>query len=243
MAVELEKTPSSYLPSDIVEIIVLQSPSVKSFLRFKKVCKSWNTMISDPAFIRKHLKQSKNSPNNNNLFLSTKNVLWNPYAQNVMYFEGPPTFRSLLRFKTNWKSWNTIISDSVFIRNLLENSPNNLFLNTERAHSEGGYPLFKQEGRQFRVANVVPVPPTNRDMYIECPYAYSGHCASNHGICYDRITDDFKVIFITDERYTIYSCKNNSWSKKKLGIKYHSFFEGVLVDGDTYWVLSDENCT
>ncbi|EYU45824.1 hypothetical protein MIMGU_mgv1a026658mg, partial [Erythranthe guttata] len=49
---------------------MLKSPSVKSLLRFKKDCKSWNTMISDPAFIRKHLKKWKNALNTNNLFLS-----------------------------------------------------------------------------------------------------------------------------------------------------------------------------
>ncbi|EYU45823.1 hypothetical protein MIMGU_mgv1a022365mg, partial [Erythranthe guttata] len=69
--------------------------------------------------------------------------------------------KSLLRFKTVCKSWNTIISDPIFVRNHLENSLNNLFPSTKRPRMEGGYPFFKVEGRQFRAANAVPVLATN----------------------------------------------------------------------------------
>ncbi|EYU32684.1 hypothetical protein MIMGU_mgv1a023499mg, partial [Erythranthe guttata] len=190
--------------------------------------------------------------------------------------------KSVLRFKTVCKSWNTIISDPVFVRNHLENSPNNLFLSKQRPRIEGGYPLFKLEGRKFHAADAVPIPSTTnsnsipyetvlcecngvlllgssrfdysekhvlwnpstrREIYFECPYAYSRTCTQNRGICYDRLTDDIKVVWITDKHYAIYSCKNNSWSEKKLGIEYRGFFEGIFVDGATYWVLRDDKYT
>ncbi|EYU32679.1 hypothetical protein MIMGU_mgv1a019393mg [Erythranthe guttata] len=198
---------SSNIPFEIIEIILSKSPSVKSLLRFKSVCKSWNTIISDPVFVRYHL----------------------------------------------------------------ENSPNNLFLSTKRPRFEGGYPLFKLDGRKFRAADayymkyyvnvtayyvllgnsrfhysekhVLWNPSTRREMYIECPYAYNEAYKLNYGICYDRLTDDFKVVLVIDDRYAIYSCKNNSWSEKKLGIKYYGFFTGIFVDGATYWVLRDDKHT
>ncbi|EYU31706.1 hypothetical protein MIMGU_mgv1a024942mg [Erythranthe guttata] len=59
------------LPIEIIEI-VLSKLSVKTLLRFKTVCKSWNILISDPMFIRKHHDRqlrSKGSKKSENLFL------------------------------------------------------------------------------------------------------------------------------------------------------------------------------
>ncbi|PHT97606.1 hypothetical protein BC332_33467 [Capsicum chinense] len=47
------------LPSDILFLILIKVPSVKSLLRFKSISKSWNIIISDNEFKRTHRDQSK----------------------------------------------------------------------------------------------------------------------------------------------------------------------------------------
>ncbi|KAI3459629.1 hypothetical protein Pfo_016292 [Paulownia fortunei] len=64
MAIEEDR---SNIPTDIIQTI-LSRLSVKTLVRFRTVSKSWNTMISDPGFVRIHLQQSKCS-NSQNLFL------------------------------------------------------------------------------------------------------------------------------------------------------------------------------
>ncbi|XP_012840871.1 PREDICTED: putative F-box protein At3g23260 [Erythranthe guttata] len=56
------------LPIEITEII-LSKLSVKPLLRFKTVCKSWNILISDPVFVRKHHIRQLQSRGSENLFL------------------------------------------------------------------------------------------------------------------------------------------------------------------------------
>uniref|UniRef100_A0A0D9WMC3 F-box domain-containing protein n=1 Tax=Leersia perrieri TaxID=77586 RepID=A0A0D9WMC3_9ORYZ len=43
------------IPEEIVEQILLRLP-VKSIVRFRSVCKSWQSMIADPRFTRLHLQ-------------------------------------------------------------------------------------------------------------------------------------------------------------------------------------------
>lgn len=48
---------SVYVREEIIEEILSRLP-VKSLMRFKSVCKSWNSLISEPRFSKLHLKQS-----------------------------------------------------------------------------------------------------------------------------------------------------------------------------------------
>jgi hypothetical protein len=56
--------PTSFLPNElIIEILYLLSLlSIKKIVQLKCVSKSWNTLISDPNFIEKHLKKSSQNP-------------------------------------------------------------------------------------------------------------------------------------------------------------------------------------
>lgn len=57
----------SFLPMDIIELVLL-CLAAKPLLRFRSVCKTWYTMISDFIFVRTHLRRSKSS-NSENLFI------------------------------------------------------------------------------------------------------------------------------------------------------------------------------
>ncbi|EYU45828.1 hypothetical protein MIMGU_mgv1a026785mg, partial [Erythranthe guttata] len=186
MAIELEKTPSSYLPFDIVEIILLKSSSVKSLLRFEKVCKSWNTTICDPAFIRKHLKKSENSPNNNNLFLST-------YKNSTQRF-------SLFKFEDSRIHAKRIEENIHYLRHYT--------MRMQRRATLVGISVLHHKAR---VVN----PSTQNVMYFEGPPTFRVcELVNDHGICFDAITDDFKVVLFSGMKYAIYSCNNRSWTRK-----------------------------
>ncbi|KAL8094023.1 hypothetical protein AgCh_035781 [Apium graveolens] len=59
----------SFLPSEIIESEILPRLPVKSVLRFKSVCKSWNLLISNnPDFIKSHLDLN---PNKDSLLVMT----------------------------------------------------------------------------------------------------------------------------------------------------------------------------
>ncbi|KAK3016187.1 hypothetical protein RJ639_007027 [Escallonia herrerae] len=53
------------LPDDIAVDVLLSLP-VKSLLRFKCVCKPWRSLITDPSFVKRHLKRA-NDPCNTSL--------------------------------------------------------------------------------------------------------------------------------------------------------------------------------
>lgn len=49
-----------YLPEDVLIQILSRLP-VKSLMRFRTACKSWNSLVKSPAFVSKHLENHTNS--------------------------------------------------------------------------------------------------------------------------------------------------------------------------------------
>ncbi|XP_037461116.1 putative F-box protein At4g09190 [Triticum dicoccoides] len=64
----------SVIPDEIVFEILLRLP-VKALMRFKSVSKSWHAIISNPCFIRLHLKQSAKNQGHKPSFLITPHTL------------------------------------------------------------------------------------------------------------------------------------------------------------------------
>ncbi|KAL4379551.1 hypothetical protein GQ457_02G032280 [Hibiscus cannabinus] len=63
---------SDYMPVEVIVRILKRLPA-KSVVRFRSVCKSWDTLISDPSFISTHLQASLSNNTSFLLFLCVKN--------------------------------------------------------------------------------------------------------------------------------------------------------------------------
>lgn len=79
---------SAYLPMDIIVMILSRLP-VKSVLKFKAVCKSWNALIASPPFIRSHLLHF-NASNSNTLFIAiTLHFTFGRFQDGMFEIEDP----------------------------------------------------------------------------------------------------------------------------------------------------------
>lgn len=50
-----------FIPDELI-VEILSFLNVKTILQLKCVCKTWNTLITDPTLIKKHLKKSSQNP-------------------------------------------------------------------------------------------------------------------------------------------------------------------------------------
>ncbi|XP_058740889.1 F-box/kelch-repeat protein At3g23880-like [Vicia villosa] len=79
-----------HLPEELILEILLRLP-VRSLHQFKCICKSWNTLISNPQFIKRHLQISKAKPSltNQRLFFSFFNE-----PHKLFYYPLKPLFEN-----------------------------------------------------------------------------------------------------------------------------------------------------
>ncbi|EYU31537.1 hypothetical protein MIMGU_mgv1a020955mg [Erythranthe guttata] len=218
MAIESEET-SSNIPWEIIEIILSKLSSVKSLLRFKSVSKSWNTLISNPLFIQNHLESSNNSPDNN-LFLCLGTY-------------GTVRGFPLVKFEVG-----NIHSGEKPV----ENIPNGY--DSILCECNGVLLLTNLHGR-CRSKYALWNPSTRSKVFLINRCEFSEDYVLDCGVCYDKITGDFKVVFVYETKYSIYSCNNNSWTKKYLRKKFYTILgtpgAAIFVDGATYWILGVES--
>ncbi|XP_075086054.1 F-box/kelch-repeat protein At3g23880-like [Nicotiana tabacum] len=147
--------------------------------------------------------------------------------------------KSLLRFQSVSKSWNTIISDQPKVSNpkklLLvqiddsmfefrdlespqivrgkQQFPLKIFRNPTALCSYNSLVLMKThiDYKEYALWN----PYTNECQTIACPYL-NGMTPHGCGLCYDPSDDDYKVILIFKSFYAVYYVKRNYWRKKTI---------------------------
>ncbi|XP_012833493.1 PREDICTED: F-box/kelch-repeat protein At3g23880-like [Erythranthe guttata] len=203
-----------FIPLEIIEIILSKS-SVKSLLRFKTVCKSWNILISDSVFIKNHLHQSKTSNLHQNLFL-LRNSSKSSVSEEL----------SLVRFE-----------DPKFQTVQLLKTP--LGLDIVLSHCDGVLLLTDSSYRQFGLWN----PSTRTQTTFRVPRKFGG-CSKSYGLYHDPITGDFNVFVICTNYYRVFSCKNNAWTlKHEFAEDRYSCEPEVFVDGVFYWVKITRHIT
>ncbi|KAK9079739.1 hypothetical protein SSX86_001412 [Deinandra increscens subsp. villosa] len=192
---------ASALPPDITGAILLLLPA-KSLGRFKSVSKTWNSLISDPKFIKNHLKRHQITKLillshtcsiysvDTNQFLPYLNINNNdddiPATAKELIFGSPPI------------QWSVVLG-----------SCNGLVLAKDVNH------------------NIFMINPTTRELWKVPPFAFpNGDVFVRYGFSYDSSTDDYKVVLLsfwdpqcefavgpTGTFVSVYSLRNNSWKR------------------------------
>ncbi|XP_073291115.1 F-box/kelch-repeat protein At3g23880-like [Primulina huaijiensis] len=204
-------------PYDVLENILSRLP-IKSLLRFKTVCKSWNAMIKDPGFAETHSKQSN---------ISNSRCFFASYS-----FEGD-TY-CLIKFKGH-----EFYMESVFQFQPEEYKFDHILCSCE------GILLFEHTNRETLKKKFVLLNPFTRNIStFSCPFSDEIHatrfCRSeSYGLCFDKYEDDYKFIVVfRGGRYLVYSIKNDSWVERRSELTGCVRREGTYVNGVVYWVMS-----
>ncbi|KAK7295543.1 hypothetical protein RJT34_18453 [Clitoria ternatea] len=214
-------------PQDLIENILSRLP-VRSLLRFKCVCKSWLSLISDPQFAKLHFDLAA-SPTHRLLHklprqrsIQSRDIQV-PFDQDSslvnLFLPPPPSHEGYLEILGCQRGLVLLIYHT---RDLVLWNPST--------------------GLRKRISHSPPDA-------IRCP----PHCAGFHGFGYDAATDDYFVVFmrlyfliesscpVRSTEVEFFSLKTNSWNCVKFQGLYdeikQEFKAGVLVNGAIHWLV------
>ncbi|XP_058725745.1 F-box/kelch-repeat protein At3g23880-like [Vicia villosa] len=182
----IASSPVTLLEELIAE--VLSSLKVKSLLRFKCVNKSWNSLISDPVFVKMHfIKSSRNL--------------------NIMFF--PPTVVTTNRISLHNPS---------ILRSLLENTSINLFPNDNKyklmkrifhiiGTCNGLTCLVSTRETEFYLWN----PATRRLSQKLASFHHDSKPRFNFSFGYDNLTHKYKVVAFRPNKVAVLTLGDNVW--------------------------------
>ncbi|KAK6160216.1 hypothetical protein DH2020_003597 [Rehmannia glutinosa] len=208
-----------HIPQDIFQEILSRLP-VKTLMRFKSVCKSWKTLISDPNFSKLHLEKSVDQNRTRFMFL-------HDYFQCTLAY-APPDGTS----ETNNKPINTNESNGCvdFLASCnglfcVGNAKDEIFLWNPSTIESKKIPGSKIEFPRFS----------------NCTWA-----SVFFGLGYDSTSDDYKLVrvsmFDTEKFQTevkIYSRNNNTWKRiRDFPYDFPIGRPGVFVCGGLHWIVS-----
>ncbi|KAL4283568.1 hypothetical protein GQ457_16G027240 [Hibiscus cannabinus] len=217
--------PPSFPPEIIVEI--LSNLPVKSLLRFRCVSKSWKTLISDPFFIKKHLK---NDPK-----FSKKRVLINTASTQTQ-----------LQYSIKSCSLNSIFHDPVVTTTEIEYP--------SKKDSRCDWVVGSCNGLiciAIRQDTVILLNPTLRvsKRLPDLGFKKRRGCYTVYGLGFDASVDDYKVVRVFcyqskgfEDGYEsivrVYSSRTNCWRRIQdfpFGVPCNE--AGKHVDGSLHWVV------
>lgn len=220
----------THLPPEMIEKILSRLP-VKSLLRFKSLCKSWNALISSHPFIRTHLLYSSHA-----LCIEEEYSNLLRFQHRQFHVHPLPPAVGNYAFIRYWGSCNGILFlEDRSIRDLVLWNP------SMRKSTKLSLPNFSSPiiypWRHLKTSST--------KLY----YSIKDYRYRNYGFCYDPATFDLKVVvFYGENNYSVYSCKNKSWSKQHVvipdDIKSYSVHarDMVCVDGALYWIIRFHSC-
>ncbi|KAK9144953.1 hypothetical protein Sjap_004856 [Stephania japonica] len=207
----------SNFPPEIMECILSRLP-VKSLARFRCVSKSWLKLISNPDFIKSHLKQS-NLSNDIKIMLKSDSIIYSlDIVDGNMVVDPQRPYEASL-----WDEDDMILCscDGLLYMHCLD-------YNFKC--------IWNPSTRERTILPDCSPPPSGKDIdYMEASY----------GFFYDPVTNDYKVVEIhyydskhedTLSEVRVYSFPSNSW-KVITEFPYACIpGTGQLTNGTLHWV-------
>lgn len=211
------------LPEEVIQTEILPRLPALSLLRFSCVCKLWKTIISDPEFVKSHLKCTSQNPKDENLVMRKRSRSENAdHCDNV-------TILSFL------DSEETIVSDLV---------PYPTKYNTSLIGSVNGLVcLFFGELHKFVIWNPVIRQGKIIDALIKEPMT-----VKFFGFGWDAMENDYKVVVsFYKRRNYVYSCNSNRWTLLTnlswFPPNDFCYVPSVIVKGVPYWTSTASKVT
>ncbi|XP_057453037.1 F-box/kelch-repeat protein At3g23880-like [Lotus japonicus] len=220
---ENENEKNLSLPTELIIEILLRLP-VRSLLRFRRVCTSWSSLISDPQFAESHFD-----------------------------LNAAPTDRLLLRFinenRARVQSFDLASSlrDRSAVKTLNFPSPS-MSCDHNPIHFLGSCRGFMLLAYERTSDFIVWNPTTGFDKQIQ-HFESDFMSASLHGFGYDKSTDDYFVVLIrlliraNQAEIQAFSLKSESWHvTKSVNSQYvdhgDDFSSGVFLNDSLHWLVA-----
>lgn len=224
----------SDVPRDELVEILSRLP-VKSLLRFRSVSKPLRALIDRPAFVNRHLSQSKKT-------------------DKILTFSRGLTYRCLSFFCSLY--WNSLTIakletpfDGIDFFTKVFGSCNDLIC-LSRKDSDTEVLLWNPSTRKYKLILAPPV------------HYYSEYTIIVYQVGYDHVNDDYKVVRLpqysaTDDEIfvnsnvIVYSLKLNAWQSVEKEFPYNfyprsvsgSISNGVCVNGAIHWIVTQNRYT
>ncbi|GAU16390.1 hypothetical protein TSUD_117390 [Trifolium subterraneum] len=210
---------------------------VKLLLQLRCICKSWNSLISDPKFATKHLHMSKTSQHSQHLFINASSRLTNLIPRDCQ-------IRAVFSSRSTSVVRKSKISFPDILKNVSANhlrlcSCNSILCFSTEVDTLAGHSvvLWNPSIRKF---NVFP-PLENQDKGIfVCTFSFG----------YDHFTNTYKIVAVSSfyekkpNQVSVYTLGSNSWRRIQDLISNVEVFPshntpGVFASGTINWVTRD----
>ncbi|XP_057486039.1 F-box/kelch-repeat protein At3g23880-like [Actinidia eriantha] len=209
------------LPPELIVEILLFLP-VKSLIRFKSVCKSWQTMISKPQFAKKHLS------------LATKDDIINPWRIIIRY---PYHDLKSCSLHSIFHEPQSYVVD-------LDYPLKRLRRDVRIVGSCDGLVCISFFENLIDIIYIWN--PSTRETHILPSYGRGFNFSISYGFGYDSSNDDYKVVrvaFVNGPlEVKVYSLRTDSWRRiqdfPSNLINFHSTECGQLVNGSLNWAAT-----
>ncbi|XP_074372408.1 F-box/kelch-repeat protein At3g23880-like [Apium graveolens] len=201
------------LPDDIIRTNILTRLDVKSLIRFRSLCKLWNSVICDTDFIKDHLYCTSQNPNDDTLIIIKVFHEHDHYGKTIAPF-----------------GYLAILTSSDLSETSLMDVPYSKYGSAEIdmvGSINGLVCLFHCKLDQFIIWN----PAIRQAMKINAPARKPRESRSFFGFCWDAMENDYKVVISYNKigdysvplSLYVYSCNLGSWSSP-----LDSTFSGVF---------------
>ncbi|GAU41604.1 hypothetical protein TSUD_196740 [Trifolium subterraneum] len=228
---EKNKKALQYLPHELIIQILLRLP-VKSLVRFKCVCKSWFSLISDPHFANSHFQLSSGKHTSRILLMSTST----PRESRSIDFEAP-----------------SLDDDSASVSRNLNFMPFQSYLHIEIKGSCRGFLLLHCYGQHWIYDIYLWNPSTGFHKNIPLsPSASKLEDNYFYGFGYDHSTDDYLLVTMSSEdsynqlsvlHLEFFSLRANTWKEiEGTQFSYSNIMDneeptsaGFLFNGAIHW--------
>ncbi|KAL5538075.1 hypothetical protein UlMin_043115 [Ulmus minor] len=210
------------MPEQVLEEIFSRLPP-KSLFRFKCVCKSWYTVISDPSFVNKHLRINLNSCKSSTSLFLRRNLRESKQVLSLVSFCN--------KEDDNGDSISCVVEDLslslIPSREDVEYCSD--FVGFD--HCNGIICLFHRFS--FHEPVVLCNPAIKEFKVLPKPLLLEDYQTIGCGFGYDSYDNDYKVVRIfryiyegfgaTESRAQVYTLGTNSWREIKMDIKAYYF--------------------